>query len=81
MEQHAVDRVRLARAVHLTVHRVGPGRYRVEGGREPHLVEHTVCNCVDDRMRHGACKHRLAVGLRYGNRQLLRALRDLVPKP
>lgn len=50
----------------LTVKRVGPGEYLVEGGAEPHWVDASVPSCdCDDREgeRYGCCKHLLAVGL------------------
>ena len=55
----------LARAAGLTVEQVGPGRFRVTGGSEPHVVDVTYavayCDCPDRRYRHRICKHLSAV--------------------
>lgn len=49
----------------LTVEQIGPGRFRVTGGSEPHVVDLTAatafCECPDRRYRHRTCKHIAAV--------------------
>jgi hypothetical protein len=49
----------------LTVEQIGPGRFRVTGGSEPHVVDLTAatafCDCPDRRFRHRPCKHLAAV--------------------
>jgi len=45
----------------LTVERLGPGRFRVTRGSEPHLVDLTAATCPDQRYRHRICKHVAAV--------------------
>lgn len=55
----------ISRAESLTVEPLGPGRFRVTGGSEPHVVDLTsataFCDCPDRRYRHRLCKHILAV--------------------
>lgn len=73
-----VDCRRLLRALRLSVEEIGPGRYRLTGGREPHIVDvcdggRWACDCTDAAMRPaGRCKHVLAV---YLSRQLARPVR------
>jgi len=54
----------LVRADALTAAPLGPGRFRVTGGREPHVVDLTgpspLCDCGDHQHRGRACKHILA---------------------
>jgi hypothetical protein len=57
----SVDPARVARALHLDVEPLGPGAYRVSGGREPHVVRGTDCDCADARFHRGPCKHRIAI--------------------
>ena len=49
----------------LTLELLGPGRFRVSGGKSPHIVDLTgataVCDCPDHRYRHRRCKHLAAV--------------------
>ena len=48
----------------LHVEELEPGRYRVTGGAEPHVVELTSraeCDCADYRYRRCVCKHLTAV--------------------
>ena len=58
---------RAARAARLTVESLGATRFRVSGGKEPHLVDLAVlsgmlCDCKDYRWNPGVdCKHLLAV--------------------
>ena len=82
-----MDAARLARAAHLTVERVAPGRYLVTGGAEPHEVTVDTggvwrCDCTDYAVHGGiGCKHTLAVRLRRADADVLEALRDVVPMP
>jgi hypothetical protein len=78
-----VDMARLERGLGLEAARVGPGRYRVVGGSEPHWVDlHTRnqprCDCGDHLWRERICKHILAALLREGDERVLRAVRQLV---
>lgn len=51
-----IDRARLTRAIWLDTERLGPGRYRVDGGRDQHLADDTRCDCVDALLHRGPCK-------------------------
>ena len=78
-----VDLSRLERGVGLEVTVVGPGRYAVRGGTEPHWVDLRTpnqprCDCGDHLWREQVCKHILAALLREGDERVLRALGDLV---
>ena len=78
-----VDLSRLERGVELEVTAVGPGRYAVRGGSEPHWVDLRTpnqprCDCGDHLWRERVCKHILAALLREGDERVLRALGDLV---
>lgn len=79
------DLRRLARAVHLDVQGMGPGRYRVTGGAEPHSVLKQAdgwgCDCADFQFAGGFCKHVVAVRLVAGDPKAIRALRLLIPQP
>ena len=79
----AVDPGRLHRAIWLDIERMGPGRYKVEGGRDPHSVDLAVggCDCADAAYRKAVCKHELAARLREGDPMVIRALRLIVPEP
>jgi SWIM zinc finger len=82
-----IDRSRLARAVWLDAHRVGPpGEYRVSGGQTLHQVrlyadDGELCDCSDFLFHRQPCKHVLAAQLREGEEKAIRALRFLVPPP
>jgi hypothetical protein len=79
-----IDLERLRRAVHLDVRELGPARYQVSGGEQPHLVtlEPTpACDCADCRYRSVRCAHRLAVALHCGHPAVLARLRELVDRP
>jgi hypothetical protein len=60
-----LDPALLERARHLRVATLAPGRYRVTGGRQPHVVDCTgptpICDCADHQYRGRACKHIAAV--------------------
>ena len=78
-----VDLSRLERGVGLEVTEVGPGRYAVRGGNEPHWVDLRTpnqprCDCGDHLWREQVCKHILAALLREGDERVLGALRELV---
>ena len=75
-----VERGRLAWAVWLDVQQVAPGEHHVIGQRM-HVVTDSGCDCVDHQWRNVTCKHMLAVGLYQGNREVIRALRQLIPEP
>lgn len=79
-----MDTTRLARAVHLTVQRLEPGRYLVTGGSAPHHVTAAggalVCDCTDAAIGH-ECKHVLCVRLWRGDPDAIMALRALVAMP
>jgi hypothetical protein len=78
-----VDLSRLMRGIELEVTPVGPGRYAVRGGNEPHWVDLRTlnqprCDCGDHLWREQVCKHILAALLREGDERVLRALAELV---
>src|SRR5437773_1863112 len=72
---------RLARAVHLDAERVESGEWSVSGGEHAHAVnkDATDCDCTDHAVRGGLCKHILCARLYMGDRNVLQALRALVP--
>lgn len=79
-----IDAGRLRRAVHLTVTEAGLHQWRVDGGRRPHVVTFAegrlACDCRDQEIRGGSCKHILAVQLhRQLTPPLREALRAIVP--
>lgn len=80
-----VDRARLARAAHLVVTPVGPGRWSVSGGRAVHVVTLEAgrlrCDCPDQQLHGAGCKHVLACVLARLPRPVREALRDVVPAP
>lgn len=78
-----VDLSRLERSLGLGVEAVGPGRYCVTGGDEPHWVDlhsalHPRCDCGDHLWRESVCKHILAAMLREGDERVLGAIGQLV---
>ena len=83
LERVGLDGRRLERSLGLVGVRVGDGRYRVRGGREPHWVDlYTAhiprCDCADHLWREKLCKHILAALLREGNEQVIRAVGGLI---
>jgi uncharacterized Zn finger protein len=79
----ALDLARLERGLELRAERFGTGRYRVDGGQQPHWVDlYTAelprCDCGDHLWREQVCKHILAALLREGDERVLAALRELV---
>lgn len=76
-----IDSDRLRRAVHLDVSRCGAG-WLVIGGTLAHRVdEDGVCDCRDQQVRGGRCKHALAVALSNGDADVRLALREIVALP
>ena len=78
-----VENGRLERCLGLDAVRIGPGRYRVDGGRETHWVDLRSplvprCDCGDHLWRERVCKHILAALLREGDPSVLRAVGSLV---
>ena len=78
-----VDLARLERGIVLQVTEVGPGRYAVRGGDEPHWVDLRTpnqprCDCGDHLWRERVCKHILAALLREGDEEVIRAVGRLV---
>lgn len=78
-----VDAQRLERSLALRVRGLGDGRYRVEGGAEPHWVDlhsdrQPRCDCGDHLWRERVCKHILAAMLREGDERVLQALGGLI---
>ncbi len=78
-----VDLERLERGIQLQVTEVGPGRYAVSGGTEPHWVDLRTpnqprCDCGDHLWRERVCKHILAALLRVGDEHVIRAVGQLV---
>jgi hypothetical protein len=79
----ALDLARLERGLELRAERIGPGRYRVDGGELPHWVDLCTaelprCDCGDHLWRDQVCKHILAALLREGDERVLTALRELI---
>lgn len=82
LEQLPIDRARLERSLGLAGEKVGEGRYRVDGGREPHWVDlYTAtiprCDCADHLWREAVCKHILAALLREGHERVIREVGGL----
>jgi hypothetical protein len=78
-----VDSQRLERCLGLEVEPIGPGRYVVTGGDEPHWVDLYSrfvprCDCGDHLWRERICKHILAALLREGDERVIRELGGLV---
>jgi hypothetical protein len=78
-----VEPGRLERCLGLTAVRVGPGRYRVTGGDEPHWVDLRSrfvprCDCGDHLWRERVCKHILAALLREGDPRVIAEVGGLV---
>ena len=78
-----LDGTRLERSLGLVGEKVGEGRYKVVGGREPHWVDlYTAnpprCDCADHLWRDALCKHILAALHREGHEQVIRAVGGLV---
>ena len=85
MKALAIDPRRLARAVWLSCQRVAPDRWLVTGGADDHLVVVdgglVRCGCIDSQRSGENCEHSLAVRLSEGDRDVVRVLRRLVPRP
>jgi helicase len=79
-----VDPYRLRRALDLTVAGADGETHLVTGGLEPHIVRFVdgdlTCDCVD-ASRGNLCKHRLAVRMQRGDRQLHKLARQIGRAP
>ena len=78
-----IDLGRLERGLELEGVQVGDGRWRMDGGREPHWVDLRTpntprCDCGDHLWRDAMCKHILAALLREGHPRVIAALGQLV---
>ena len=78
-----IDLQRLERGLILDGEPLGDGRWRVEGGSEPHWVDlrtpnYPRCDCGDYLWREQTCKHILAALLREGHPRVISALGKLV---
>ncbi len=80
----SIEARRLRRAVHLTAKRIDVDSYLVTGGAENHVVNvrdgECFCDCFDARIHGEGCKHSLLVRLLGGDAEVVRALRQIVPK-
>ena len=82
-----IDPRRLVRAIREEFdveHQPTGHRYRVLGPSSFNHVDldapaRAVCTCLDHGIRGVECKHILAVRLSLGDREVVRALRDIVP--
>ena len=79
-----IDSARLARAIHLDIEPLGEHEYRITGGQGMHVVAlkappELECDCADYVLRATVCKHLLRALLAEGDREVIEALRDLVP--
>ena len=82
LDEH-IDLGRLERGLALEGIQVGDGRWRMDGGREPHWVDLRTpntprCDCGDHLWREATCKHILAALLREGHPRVIAALGQLV---
>ena len=78
-----LDPARVERGVTLVAVRVDRGRYRVEGGAEPHYVDLRTpntprCDCGDHLWRDRVCKHITAALLREGDPEVIAAVGGVV---
>lgn len=83
IERLGIDFDRLERSLGLRAQRIGPGRFRIDGGEHTHWVDlYTTdlprCDCADHLWRERICKHIIAGLLREGDEQVLAALQRLV---
>jgi len=83
IERVGIDFDRLERSLGLRAERIGPGRFRIAGGKHTHWVDlYTTdlprCDCADHLWREQICKHILAALLREGDERVLAALQKLV---
>ena len=81
-----IDTGRLMRAIFLEAKAIDLDTWRVRGGARDHMVTiengRCYCDCLDAQVSDGdACKHSLLVRLRAGDKEVVRALRQLVPAP
>jgi len=78
-----LDPARVERGVTLNAVQVGRGRYRVDGGAEPHYVDLSTpntprCDCGDHLWRDRVCKHITAALLREGDPEVIAAVGSVV---
>jgi SWIM zinc finger len=83
LDEVGIDLHRLERSLGLRANRIGPGRFQVEGGVQPHWVDLYTrdlprCDCADHLWREQICKHILAALLREGHERVVIALHDLI---
>jgi hypothetical protein len=80
-----IDPIRLARAVHLDAIRRDDVTWRVTGVDSFHVVTDgdtgLLCDCRDFAIRGGPCKHVIRIDLANGDREMISALRLLIPNP
>ena len=80
-----IDLVRLCKAVHLETARRDDRTWEVTSADSFHLVTVAdtglLCDCRDYAIRGGPCKHIIRVGLANGDREVISALRLVVPNP
>ena len=80
-----IDLTRLARAVHLDAVPRDDVTWQVTGADSFHVVSvgdsGLLCDCADFALRGGPCKHIIRVGLASGDREVIDALRLLIPNP
>ena len=81
----ALDPVRVCKAIHLDAISRDDVTWHVTGVDSFHFVSvgdsGLLCDCRDFAIRGGPCKHILRVGLANGDREVLSALRLLIPNP
>ena len=81
----ALDPVRVMKAVHLDAVPRDNTTWRVTSADSFHLVSFgdsgPLCDCRDFAIRGGPCKHVIRVGLANGDREVISALRQLIPNP
>ena len=81
----ALDLVRVCRAIHLDLARRDDATWEVTSANSFHLVtiadNGLLCDCQDFAIRGGPCKHIIRVGLANGDREVISALRLLIPNP
>ena len=75
-----IDPHRMRRALFLDLERVDTETYRVSGGASSHIVSlDSGCDCADFAFKTSHCKHVLRVLLDQGDREVIEALRTVVP--
>ena len=81
----ALDPVRVMKALYLDAVPQDNTTWRVTSADSFHVVSvgdsGLLCDCRDFAIRGGPCKHILRVGLANGDREVIAALRLLIPNP